>query len=286
MTLLDQVLRTGYAVVRLDPEETHRLGRLYRSAAQFFARESAEKERHSVPNRANGYREHGYAHSGSYETPDQNDSFLYWPDRRDALPDHAEIEGLLDDFEGHRRTTARIVQQLISELSAHYGYAAELPFEAASVLQVNSFAQPSDRELLQHRHEDAVFVTVISTNARGLEIYLDDRKPDEPDPEADGGPVTPLGDGLAEVVFSADELLIMPGGVLTDMTGGEIPPLYHQARNHGLLERMSVMYFVSPDVSGPVEAFRITDQNRDLDIRQRIIDNPQTFGLSQEFLAA
>ena len=49
-----------------------------------------------------------------------------------------------------------------------------------------------------------------------------------------------------------DEIVIMPGSVLTALSGGKIPPLYHQVRNHGLDDRQSLMYFVNPEVDEPL----------------------------------
>src|SRR5690606_33306531 len=104
--------------------------------------------------------------------------------------------------------------ELLDELARHYRYPNELPFEEASVVQINSFGEPGPRELLQTPHEDGVLATVIWTSAPGL--------------EAVGG------DAPIPLDTDPDEVLVMPGGILTVMTGGEIAPLFHQARNHGI----------------------------------------------------
>jgi isopenicillin N synthase-like dioxygenase len=135
----------------------------------------------------------------------------------------------------------------------------------ASVMQVNSFGAAVDRDLLQYNHEDATLLTVITANAAGLEAVI-------------GEEVTPL-------TFAPDEVMVLSGSVLTEMTGGEILPLYHQVRNHHILERKSIMYFVSPDTDGPIEPFVVNDYNRGTDIRERVINNPQTFGLSEDFVS-
>ncbi len=51
---------------------------------------------------------------------------------------------------------------------------------------------------------------------------------------------------------AADEVVIMPGSVLTALSGGKIAPLYHQVRNHGLDDRQSIMYFVNPEIDEPL----------------------------------
>ncbi len=160
---------------------------------------------------------------------------------------------------------ADITTHLLESIQSYYHYRHTLPFEEASVMQVNSFGTPTTNELLQHAHEDAVFLTVISTNSPGLEgIFKDDVKP---------------------FTISPDEVLVMPGSVMTDMTGGEIQPLYHQARNHGNVNRKSIMYFVNPDIKTTIPPFIVNDENRELDIQKRIINNHQQFGLSKDFLS-
>ncbi|MGH3415912.1 MAG: 2OG-Fe(II) oxygenase family protein, partial [Actinocrinis sp.] len=137
--------------------------------------------------------------------------------------------------------------------------------ERASVLQINSFAEPTDAPLLQQPHEDAVFLTVIWTSAPGLEAVL--------------------GEQPRAMDFAPDEVAVMPGSVLTAMTGGEVRPLFHQARNHHILERKSIMYFVSPDAEFAVEPFVTNEFNEGTDIRELVVSNPQNyFGLSEDFV--
>lgn len=174
---------------------------------------------------------------------------------------------MLDALEDYRRVAARITHEVIAGLTAHYGYPHELPFERGSVLQINSFGTPTEEVLLQQPHEDAVFLTVIWTSAQGLEGVRED------------GTLLPF-------TFPPDQVMVMPGSLMTVMTGGEIPPFYHQVRNHDTLGRKSVMYFVSPDPSWPIEPFLRNETNRDADIRQLVIGNPQTFGLADDFVTS
>lgn len=260
-----QLSGPGYARFRLDATEARRLDAVHRDMMEFFTQDAADKARHGVPNRSSGYRPYAYAHAGDPERPDRNDSFLYWGrDRR--LPGHHEkIKPLLDALEDYRRVAARVTSEVIEALRAHYGYRHELPFEGASVLQVNSFATPTNDELLQQPHEDAVFLTVIWTSAPGLEGVRN-------------GELLPF-------TFAADEVMVMPGSLMTAMTGGEIEPFHHQVRNVGALGRKSVMYFVSPDPSWAIEPFVVNDGNKSTDIRRLVLGNPQTFGLAADFVS-
>jgi isopenicillin N synthase-like dioxygenase len=132
---------------------------------------------------------------------------------------------------------------------------------------VNSFGTPSERELLQTRHEDAVLLTVIWTSAPGLEC------------ETDGV--------MRPTCFAPDEVGVMAGGIMTAMTGGEIQPCYHLARNTRNEDRKSIMYFVNPDVDRPIVPFREGAADAGPDLREIVKDNPQShFGLSGDFISS
>lgn len=265
MTMLDRILTEGYATVRLNPSDAERLASLCREADEFFARDADLKLRHSTPNLGTGYRPHGAAHSGYAEKPDRNDSFLYWAPSYKTPPNEQEIAGFLTAYEAYRQVVARITADLIEELRKRYRSDAEAAFERASVLQINSYAELCDEELLQQPHEDADFLTVIWASAPGLELVVD-------------GVARPMD-------FPADEVAIMPGSVLTAMSGGEIRPQDHLVRNHRTVGRKSIMYFVSPDVDSPIEPFVVNDYNRSMDIRRLVVDNPQNhFGLTADFV--
>ena len=264
--MLDRIVTDGYATVRLDPSDAERLANLYREASEFFTRDTETKLRYSTPNLGTGYRPHGAAHAGYADKPDQNDSFLYWSPSYKTSPNEHEIAGFLTACEAYRQVVARITAQLIDELRKRYGNDTAVPFEKASVLQINSYAEPFDEDLLQQPHEDADFLTVIWAGEPGLELVVDDAS--------------------RPMDFPVDEVAIMPGSVMTAMTGGEIRPQHHLVRNHHSVTRKSVMYFVSPDADSPIKPFVVNDFNRSMDIRRLIVDNPHShFGLTADFVA-
>lgn len=265
-TPVEQLFSQGYATVQIGSSGAAALDALHDRATQFFRLGAATKLRFGVPDRTNGYRPFGYAHAGDPEEPDMNDSFLYWKHRRD-VPNYTEITPFLDALESYRVIAAGITASVVRGLSEHYGYRHSLPFETASHLQVNSFGTPSERELLQTRHEDAVLMTVIWTSAPGLEC------------ETDGV--------MRPACFAPDEVGIMAGGIMTAMTGGEIQPCYHLARNTRNKDRKSIMYFVNPDVDRPIVPFRASVASAGSDLREIVKDNPQShFGLSGDFISS
>ncbi|MFE5595631.1 hypothetical protein [Streptomyces sp. NPDC056549] len=57
---------------------------------------------------------------------------------------------------------------------------------------------------------------------------------------------------MRQAAVGAGRLLVMPGSVLTAMTDGQIPPLYHQVRNHGLKRCITTLFMVNPGLNGNV----------------------------------
>ena len=74
------------------------------------------------------------------------------------------------------------------------------------------------------------------------------------------------------------EMTIMAGSLLTSMTGGEIPPIYHQVRNYGYTGRLTALYFVNTPFTGSVLPYAENDSNRDTDFAELSIRKCTLFG--------
>jgi isopenicillin N synthase-like dioxygenase len=90
-----------------------------------------------------------------------------------------------------------------------------------------------------------------------------------------------VGGRFEPVALARDEALIMPGGILTLMTGGLMPPLLHRVRNVvGVRTRASLMFFVNASVINPPRAWAPAADGTYPDIRQATIESSQVFGLT------
>lgn len=268
--MLEQIRTHGYARVELTPSEHSQLMNLFEKSKHFFGAGPEHNKKHSNGKLTNGYRppKSAYNNGDPINEADTNDSFLYWNARLGAeIPGNDQIPEFLDALEAYRSgPVCGIMNELMEALADHYGKKKH-PFEAASVLQVNSFGLPTDRKLLQTRHEDGVLATVIWASAPGLEVFIDDKE--------------------HAITFEPGEVMVMPGGILDTMTGGDIKPIYHQVRNHGpeSVGRKSIMYFSCPDVHrGPIEPYIANESNEGVDIREMIRKSTDKFGLPNNFV--
>jgi isopenicillin N synthase-like dioxygenase len=254
------IIDTGYAVVKLSTVDTARLQDALATANRFFERPLEDKLVHGSTDHNYGYRPFGIEYSISPDRPDMNECFTLWSSRLDLIPNAADIEDVTGAFLGWRDALVPLVQAILDEIAKAFSAGSAPQFEKASYLQMNyCLPTPPERDLLQDKHEDGHMVTVLHATAPGLEIYVND----------EAQPVLP----------GRDEVVIMPGSVLTALSGGKIPPLYHQVRNHGLDDRQSIMYFVNPEIDEPLYSWVETADGERVDIREHVQNAPSMFGL-------
>ena len=254
------ILDTGYALVKLSELDAGNLHNAIATAVDFFKRPDAEKRAHGSSDHNYGYRPFGIEYSMTPERPDMNECFTLWSSRLDLIPHADGIADLTAAFLDWRDSVAPLVTAILDEVARAFGVPTAPEFEKASYLQINyCLPAPAEREYLQDKHEDGHMVTVLHATAPGLEIYVNDE-------------VKPM-------LPAADEIVIMPGSVLTALSGGKIPPLYHQVRNHGLADRQSIMYFVNPEIDEPLFGWLDSPEGERVDIREHVQNAPSMFGL-------
>lgn len=251
------LLSDGWAMVKLSEEQASQLTSLLDEGTSFFGRSQAAKESCSSADGNHGYRPMGREYSITPDRPDVNESFSLWSDRLDLIPAHEELGSFGGSLLAWQEAVAGISTAILRALARHFGSADELPFRSASSVQINSYAVgPDGRECLQDRHEDGHVLTLVHGTKPGLEIFVD---------------------GVPRAIDTAgDELLVMPGAILSELTGDRIGPLFHQVRNLRLPGRQSVMYFVNPELDEPVRPW-VGD--RDDDLREVVRNRPSAFGL-------
>ena len=266
LRLMPELERRGFLRLPIDAALRQATGRVFALTDEFFARPAAEKQRYARPAWVEGYRELGPEYSQVPERPDLTESFSAWNRNRarpelalwaSGCPLHGALREASDLLGGMMRT-------LFAAMAEHFaasGIAPELHFHNATYIQLNHYEPARHaRELLQDPHEDGHLVTLVQTNAPGLEIEIDGR--------------------FVPVQTAADELLLMPGSLLSLMTGYRVKPLYHQVRNSRRAERRSsLLYFVNPEIDQALAPWVANERNRGIDIIARANAAPKQFGM-------
>ncbi len=261
---VQQFEQMGFARVPLTDAMTRKIERIYRLGEEFFVRSEAEKQSYSMQSFVEGYRELGPEYSQVPERPDLTESFSAW-NRNRGRP---EVEVAVGELELHRALRevsdemSLIVRGIFRAMADAWAPGSpELRFYRGTYVQLNYY-EPSQHsaELLQDSHEDAHLLTLVKANAPGLEIEVD-------------GKYIPAG-------ADGDEIVFMPGSLLSLMTGYKIKPMYHQVRNtHRRDPRSSLLLFANPEIDQKLEPWIRNESNAGIDIIERANEGPKRFGM-------
>ncbi|MDQ0012155.1 hypothetical protein J2W23_000519 [Variovorax boronicumulans] len=191
----------------------------------------------SFPEVTDGFLSVGGEYAKYTSSIDLCDRFCFWHKNREM---HQGKEFANDEIYRAIKTCEMemhaMAQQLISELWDFFNSPDPVNIRDSSYLQLCMYASQyhaNDRGYLQDRHEDGHLITLIKPTRDGLVIFP-------------GGPE----DCEVPVFLRDDELLVITGSLLTAMSDGRIPPMYHAVKNPFVqMERKSVVYFAIPDLS-------------------------------------
>lgn len=260
---LAELTTVGFLRITLLVNVRDAADRVFDAADRFFAEPTSLKLQYRLQEALEGFRYIGEEYSESQERPDLAESFSLWLRNRDRR----DVREVLGELQLYRRMLEvgapcyRIAEEFLRDIAEQFGAApSNLEIARMSYLQVNSY-RPTlhDREFLQDRHEDGHLFTIVKSTAPGLEIELGGR--------------------FVEADISPDEALLMPGSLLSAMTGGAIQPLYHRVRRMSDPVRYSLMFFVNPSIESSIAPWVLNSSNEGIDIRELAVQRSAAFGL-------
>lgn len=262
--LIEDLIENGHARLRIDPALRRQIDHTFQVSRGFYARPRSEKFAYADSAFVEGYREIGLEYSWRPERPDLTESFSLWNRNRarteaagwpQTCALHTELRNTIDAL-------SPLIADLFQAMADRWAPGTTGPrFHNASYIQVNYYepAQHS-RDMLQDGHEDGHLITAVTATGPGLEMKLD-------------GEYVP-------VELEADEMLLMPGSLLTLMTGGLIQPLFHQVKNSYRKDsRYSMMFFVNPESNQTLDPWVRNETNAGIDIVAEADKQPLKFGL-------
>jgi len=266
------LLHHGYALVPMSADTVAVLDEIFESAANFFSLSPKEKIRFERPEILEGYRRYGAEHSGPEDRPDLNETFSLVL-RNQARKDIARWKESNPLHRALRAAAAHysaLVDGVLEAIRQEFNPSGDRIVSAEfSYFQLNHYRPRAEtRDFLQDAHEDGHLLTVVTSRQRGLEAEIGGR--------------------FEAINFARNELLLMPGSILTLMTGGRIKPLPHRVRNvKEVATRASLMYFCNASVTHPPRAWVAGADGSMPDIGRANVEASKLFGLpSIEALAS
>lgn len=243
----------SFAILDCDDLLVGATDRILKAGHDFFAKPDTQKQAAATLERLEGYRPIGSEFSISPDHPDLCEVFSVWP----WNADRSEVRAWATASELHKTVTealpiygsvaARLmnaVRRLIKPDSQ------QLDLSEASYLQLNHYT-PSrhGRHLLQEEHEDGHIITLIRPTSPGLEVKI--------------------AEAFEPVTLASNQVIALSGGLLTILTGGMIPPLFHRVRNNRATTiRQSVIFFGNPSVSSDTSPWIENETNANANIRE------------------
>jgi len=259
-----ELLQQGFAIVRIDADTVDILDEIFSRAGDFFALGPSEKARYERPEILEGYRGYGAEYSGAQSRPDLNETFslvLRNMAREDLAP-WARTNPLHLALRAAAPRYAALVDGMLEEIRRELNPRGDRVASAEfSYFQLNHYRPRGEtRDFLQDAHEDGHMLTVVTSRQPGLEAEIGGR--------------------FEAVNFARDELLVMPGSILTLMTGGRIQPLPHRVRNlRSVATRESLMFFANTPVKRAPRPWVAAEDGSLPDIGRATAESSKLFGL-------
>ena len=264
--ICDDLIRKGYAIFKVEDELAYSIDDIFLKGESFFSQTLSEKKQQSSPEILEGYRAAGIEFSETPDYPDLNDSFSVWKrnSNNKIIANWANENTLHNAMSKLFGKFTSLVHEIFETLRLKINKNGQIIEESdLDYLQINYYEPiKHDREFLQDMHEDGHLVTITRSTKPGLEMMIDGK--------------------FQPVFLKEKEALLMPGSILTLITGGIIQPLYHRVCNDRISKvRESLMFFVNLSLDHDQKAWIENETNIGLDIRKIAIDNSARFGLSK-----
>ncbi|MCX4065296.1 2OG-Fe(II) oxygenase [Pseudomonas sp. S1Bt30] len=200
----------------------------------------ATKASFSFEKDTDGFFPFGAEYSSLEEQPDLCERFCYWPahslKRRAFEFTRSDFFAAVTAFE---QQISELAQGLMDGICAEFGATSLNSLRAASYLQLCVYGANSgsgQRQFAQDPHEDGHLLSFIKPTRDGLVLVR--------------------GSSLEPVRLLENEVAILAGSLLTELSDCAIPAAYHAVLTpRRPMPRSSLIYFVNPDSEQELTSF-------------------------------
>ena len=264
-TLGSELEANGSDYIGVPDETVAAMAVLLAEASRFFQSPTEHKARYEAAKTGTmtGWRRVGVEYSQTPDRPDLNETFCYRhrDDTAPAVPEHPLRAACRNAQVALDAAAATALGSLADAMGVAREVAPIRTFDE-SWLQLN-WSRPSTagREFIQDAHEDGHLLTLLVADAPGLEIL---------DPKQ----------GWIAVWPTIDRLLVFAGECTALLVDGRVVPMMHRVRARPeVTTRLSVAYFVNPDLDQLLEPWIPGARNHGVDLLRWGQLNPARFGL-------
>jgi isopenicillin N synthase-like dioxygenase len=234
---------------------------------EFFEGPAADRESIAANTTMTGWRRIGIEYSVSASRPDLNETFCYRfrDDAQGVLPEATRSHPLVVAARAAQAELDVLAEKAMDSIAEYVGRpsdAEKVRHKSESWLQMNwSRPASAQRDFIQDAHEDGHLVTLLFADAEGLEVLH-------------------KLDGWIEVLPNPSEVICFAGECGAFLSGDAVYPMMHRVRARGdVATRLSVAYFVNPDLDQQLDPWVPNDRNQGVDLLSWGQQNPARFGL-------
>jgi isopenicillin N synthase-like dioxygenase len=264
-TLGYELVVSGSDYISVPDATVAAMAALVAEARRFFAAPTEHKARFEAAKTGTmtGWRRIGVEYSQTPDRPDLNETFCYRhrDDAAPTVPEHS-LRAACRNAQRVLDAAAAAALTSLAEVAGRTHDVEPIRTFEESWLQLN-WSRPStaSREFIQDAHEDGHLLTLLVADAPGLEIL---------DPKQ----------GWVEVWPTIDRILVFAGECSALLVDGRVVPMMHRVRARAeVTTRLSVAYFVNPDLDQTLEPWIPGARNQGIDLLRWGQLNPARFGL-------
>lgn len=200
----------------------------------------ATKKSFSFAQDTDGFFPFGAEYSSIEDHPDLCERFCYWPAHASKRVGfeftRSEFFATVDVFE---RQISELAQELMDGICGEFGVPPLNPFRLASYVQLCVYGVQEaniERRFAQDPHEDGHMLSFIKPTREGLVLVK--------------------GASLEPVRLLENEIAILAGSLLTELSDHAIPAAYHAVLTpQRPVSRSSLIYFANPDPEQVLTSF-------------------------------
>lgn len=242
--ILDSLVNRSYAILTVGPNLARYLEKMQ---IEMAAVQQPERAQFSFVSRTDGFMPSGMTFARDAEKVDLCETFNFWHCYRSTHAKFSFSRGALyDTFSRAEAIFFETASEVVRMWSCRFNYVYPIDFRNDSFVQLNVYSDAlkrPHRAHLQELHEDGHLLTFIKPNAPGLLLRIEGQ------------------DHL--VNLERDELLVIAGSLLTELSDGIIQPLYHSvldlnlpAPRASLIYNVTALYERMPSVGGRTIAMK------------------------------
>ncbi|MGK9417358.1 2OG-Fe(II) oxygenase family protein [Pseudomonas cedrina] len=233
----ESIVRSGFGILQI-PEVM--LGNYKQIVDGYSSISQATKAAFSFSQDTDGFFPFGAEYSGIEDQPDLCERFCYWPAHASKRIGYEFTKSgffaAVDIFEQQISTLA---QELMDGICDEFGVAPLAPFRLASYVQLCVYGAQAvniERRFAQDPHEDGHMLSFIKPTREGLVLVK--------------------GGSLEPVRLLENEIAVLAGSLLTELSDHAIPAAYHAVLAPQMpVTRSSLIYFANPSPGQVLTSF-------------------------------